>query len=197
MTPRYPELTAIVLAAGLSRRAAPHNKLLLPFRDSTVVRRTVEAMAGAEFGELLVVTGHQHDAVERAVAGLPVRFVFADDFSAGMGRTLAAGVRHSSMNTSGWVVVPGDLPRLRPDLVRKIVDHALIASRQCHVIPTANGERGHPVVIGGWLRTQLLNLAGDVGARDLLASPPESARSRYFEVQDDGILRDVDAASSL
>lgn len=194
MTPALSGLTGIVLAAGLSRRAAPHNKLLLPFRDSTVVRCTVEAMVGAGLGELLVVTGHQRDAVERALAGLPIRFVFADDFSGGMGHSLATGVRHSSPDTTAWVVTPGDLPRLSSALVRKIAAHA---SGDCHVIPAANGERGHPVLIGGWLRSQLLGLRGDEGARGILASPSEAKRCQVFDVQDTAILRDVDSTDSL
>jgi molybdenum cofactor cytidylyltransferase len=192
-------LTGIVLAAGLSRRAAPHHKLLLPGPDGsgrTVVRATVEAMCGAGLSEILVVTGHEREAVEAALAGTPVRFVFAAGYAQGMGASLAAGVRAAGEDGAGLLVTPGDLPALTPALVGTIARHFAGLSFTHHVVPTAGGRRGHPVVLGSWLRTALGSLAADVGARELLAAPPESARCRFFEVGDEAILTDVDDASS-
>lgn len=190
-----PSVTAIVLAAGLSRRAAPHNKLLMPAPDGsarTIVRATVEAIVGAELREVIVVTGHERDRVEAALAGLAVRFVFADDYAHGMGHSLAAGVRAAQADTVGFVVVPADLPELTPALVRRVVECFVSERTEYHVIPTASGARGHPVVLGAWLRPQLEVLSGDAGARHLLAVPAEAARCCYFEVGDRAILRDVD-----
>jgi CTP:molybdopterin cytidylyltransferase MocA len=61
-----------------------------------------------------------------------------------------------------------------------------------HVIPMAHGARGHPVVLGAWLRGALGQLTGDSGARHLLAMPAEQARTCQLEVGDPAILRDVD-----
>ena len=91
------DLSAVVLAAGLSRRAAPHNKLLFPFGGDTVVRATVHAFCGAGLGEVLVVTGHQREPVEAALAGLPVRIVFAEDFAAGHGERYVVDRMHLAL----------------------------------------------------------------------------------------------------
>jgi molybdenum cofactor cytidylyltransferase len=192
-----PAVTAIVLAAGLSRRAAPQHKLLLPAPDGSgrvVVRATVEAICGGGFADVIIVTGHECARIEAALDGLPVRCVFATDFAGGMGNSLAAGVRAARTETLGFAVVPGDLPELTSPLVRTIV--ACFASEGCrhHVIPMAGGARGHPVVLGAWLRPQLETLAGDAGARHLLMSPGEAAQCCYLEVGDRAILRDVDTA---
>jgi molybdenum cofactor cytidylyltransferase len=189
--------TAIVLAAGLSRRAAPHHKLLLPAPDGsgrTVVRATVEALCGArnQLAEILVVTGHEHARIEAALAGLPVRCVFAPEFASGMGHSLAAGVRAAIPDTPGFLVSPGDLPGLTPALVARVADAAAHAAHQRHIIPTAGGRRGHPVFLGAWLRDALSTLTGDAGARLLLQQPAERTRTELLEVGDDAILRDVD-----
>ncbi len=186
------DLSAVVLAAGLSRRAAPANKLLLPFQGTTVVRATVTAFCAAGLGEVWVVTGHQREAVEAALAGLPVRCVFAADYAHGMGHSLAAGIRALAPTARGWVISPGDLPRLPPALIQRIARHFLAGDAAYHVIPLAAGRRGHPVVLGPWLRPQLERLQGDEGARRWLATPAEQARSRFFEVGEDAIWRDVD-----
>lgn len=189
--------SAIILAAGLSRRAAPHHKLLLPAPDGsgrTVVRATVEAICGprAQLAEILVVTGHARAAVEAALAGLPVRCVFAPDFAGGMGHSLAAGVRAAISDTPGFLVSPGDLPGLTSALVARVADAAAHHGHRRHVLPTSGGQRGHPVFLGAWLRDALSALTGDAGARLLLQQPAERARTELLEVGDDAILRDVD-----
>lgn len=190
-------ITAIVLAAGLSRRAAPHHKLLLPAPDGSgrvVVRATVEAMCGAGCGEVIVVTGHERARLEAALDGLSVRCVFAPDFADGMGRSLAAGVRAAAADVRGFAITPADLPGLTGALARSIVGCFVAGRCAHHVLPMAAGARGHPVVLGAWLRPQLEALAGDTGARHLLAAPVERVRSMYVEVGDEAILRDVDRA---
>ncbi len=188
-------VSAIVLAAGFSRRAAPHHKLLLPAPDGSgrvVLRATVEAALGVGLAEVLVVTGHERGRVEAALAGLAVRLVHAPDFAAGMGRSLAAGVAAVDPAAAGFAVVPGDLPRLRSEHIRAVVDEFERLGSNRHVIPVFRGERGHPVVLGAWLRGSLLGLAGDVGARPLLDAPEEGARSRFLVVEDDAFVRDFD-----
>ncbi|BET65336.1 hypothetical protein ASA1KI_02540 [Opitutales bacterium ASA1] len=190
-------VVAVVLAAGLSRRAAPHHKLLLPAPDGSgrsVVRATVEAFCGAsaDLHDVVVVTGHERPRIEAALAGLPIRFVFAPDFAAGMGRSLAAGIRSVDTHVAGFAVAPGDLPWLRAGLITEAVARFKAESGTRHVLPLADGRRGHPVILGAWLRPALENLDGDVGARLLLAEPAQQARIAYWETGDEAVLRDVD-----
>jgi molybdenum cofactor cytidylyltransferase len=190
-------VAAVVLAAGLSRRAAPHHKLLLPAPDGSgrsVVRATVEAFCGsaASFHEIVVVTGHERERIESALAGLPIRCVFAPDFAVGMGRSLAAGIQSVDTHVAGFAVAPGDLPWLRPGLIAEAVARFTAESGTRHVLPLASGRRGHPVVLGAWLRPALETLDGDVGARRLLSEPAQSARIAYWETGDEAVLRDVD-----
>jgi molybdenum cofactor cytidylyltransferase len=189
-------VSAIVLAAGLSRRMAPHNKLLLPWGASaatTVVAATVEAVCrAAVFTEVLVVTGHDRERVERALAGSAARPVFAADFARGMGASLACGVRAARANATGFAVIPGDLPGLNPVLVREVFAAFVSHGGTRHVVPAAGGRRGHPVIVGAWLRSELEQLDGDVGARLLLERETERERCLFLEVGDESILRDVD-----
>lgn len=170
------ELSAIVLAAGLSRRAQPSNKLLLERSGKCVIRSVVEAVECAGFGETLVVVGHAYERIEAALQGLAVRFVYAPEYAKGMGHSLAAGIRASKNEASGFVITVGDLPELRPEHVGIVAD-AFIAHRgQMHCIPICKGQPGHPVVLGAWLRPELEALEGDSGAKALLKQPDEAQR---------------------
>ena len=99
------QCTALVLAAGLSRRAGADNKLLWGLDGKSLVERVVRAALESSVGSVHVVTGHEADAVREALSGLPVTFVHCADYEEGMGRSLAAGVASLPEGCRG-VVVP-------------------------------------------------------------------------------------------
>lgn len=186
-------LAGVILAAGLSRRAAPHNKLLHPGRDGTpVVRCVAAAFAAAGLQEVIVVTGHQHDAVANAVSGLSLRTIYAPDFASGMGASLAAGIRSVSPTCQGFLICPGDLPDMSAAIVRQVALVFAEHGSAKHIVPVHNGLRGHPVALVADLRSQLEKLSGDQGAKVLLSSPREIERTLYLSVETNAISADND-----
>jgi len=186
-------LAGIILAAGLSRRAAPHNKLLLPGRDGApVVRCVASTFTAAGLQEVIVVTGHQHEAVADAVSGLSLRTIYTADFESGMGNSLAAGVRAVTQTCDGFLVCPGDLPDMNVAIVRQIA-HAFQAHKGTqNIIPMHGGLRGHPVALVADLRPKLEKLSGDQGAKVLLSVPEEIERTLYLSVETNAISADND-----
>lgn len=186
-------LVGIILAAGLSRRAAPHNKLLLPGRDGIpVIRRVATAFAASGLQEVVVVTGHQHEAVANAVSGLSLRTIYAADFGSGMGNSLAAGVRAAAQTCHGFLICPGDLPDMSVSLVRQVALAFDAHKGTKHIIPIHHGLRGHPVALVANLRPKLEKLSGDQGAKVLLSAPEEIERTFYLPVETNAIHADND-----
>ena len=93
---------AVVLAAGRSRRMAPHNKLLVTDKaGKPMIARVVDNVPSSKARPLLVVTGHQAEQVEHALGGRPVRYVHADQYADGLSASLKAGDRKSTrLNSS-------------------------------------------------------------------------------------------------
>ncbi|MBT4095373.1 MAG: NTP transferase domain-containing protein, partial [Nitrospinaceae bacterium] len=67
-------ISAILLAAGLSSRLG-RNKLLASLGGKAAVRRVAEAALASKAAEVVVVTGHEREGVEAALAGLSVTLV--------------------------------------------------------------------------------------------------------------------------
>jgi molybdenum cofactor cytidylyltransferase len=106
-----------------------------------------------------------------------------------MGYSIAAGVA-SRPNASGWLMLPGDMPLVRPDTLRLI---AAALPLEAVVFAQHHGRRGHPVGFSAELFSDLVQLTGDEGARRLIARYP----SRGVEVTDPGVLIDVDTKADL
>jgi molybdenum cofactor cytidylyltransferase len=63
------------------------------------------------------------------------------------------------------------------------------------VVPVVNGRRGHPVGIPGSLREGLLMMPPDRSLKDALAALGEELQ--LIEVDDEGVVRDVDVPTDL
>jgi molybdenum cofactor cytidylyltransferase len=109
-----------------------------------------------------------------------------------MGTSLAAGVR-AAAEADGWVIALADMPFVRPETIAKIVkameQGAAIAA------PKTGGQRGHPVGFARAFFEALSSLKGDAGAREVLKRYPD--RIVLCEVDDPGVLRDIDQPSDL
>ncbi len=180
----------VLLAAGASRRMGGTNKLLLPVGGRPMVRRPAEALVGAGLEPVIVVLGRDADAVAEALAGLPVRQVRNPDPDEGMGGSLRRGCEALPAGADAVAVALGDLPGLRPEAVRRVVE-AFRRSPRGIAVPVHRGRRGHPVVLDlGRYRAELLALGGDRGARSLLRTHPHDVLE--VPVDDPGVVADVD-----
>ena len=131
------------------------------------------------------VLQHTLDAVR--ASGLPWHVEAAGH--PGMGDSIAAAVR-ATPDANGWLIVLGDLPLIRASTLQ-----ALATALSLHevVIPTYNGQRGHPVGFSARCREPLLGLTGDQGA----ASVVKMFGATLIPLDDAGITSDVDTVADL
>jgi molybdenum cofactor cytidylyltransferase len=109
-----------------------------------------------------------------------------------MGASLACGVQ-ATRDAAGWVVALGDMPWIETSTIARVA--AAIADGATVAAPFYRGQRGHPVGFGASCFAALAALAGDEGARSILASHRDSVVR--IDVDDAGTLRDVDRSADL
>ena len=185
-----PPVTGVLLAAGEARRFGG-DKLRVPLGGGAqagvpmgiaAYRTLVRAMADS------IVVVRPDDAVLRALFEQEgAKVVVAPDASAGLSRSLAAGV--SALDSaSGFVVALADMPWI--DVATLAAIARAIAHGASIAAPQFQGQRGHPVGFAPRHRAALLGLHGDQGARDILAAHRDSLV--LIDVDDPGVLRDID-----
>jgi molybdenum cofactor cytidylyltransferase len=114
---------------------------------------------------------------------------------AGMGDTIAAAVAQT-MDAAGWLVLPGDLPLVRPESLRQVA--AQLAAHNV-VLPQYRGERGHPVGFGAVCRDGLSRLHGPQGAASVVRGQAahDPALVLELELDDPGLVTDIDTVRDL
>jgi molybdenum cofactor cytidylyltransferase len=188
------EPTVIVLAAGRgSRFAAGSHKLAAPFGEAGVLETTLRHAIESRLHVVVVTTAAFAELARSNVAARDVVILseLAGDGPGGfgMGHSIAAGVS-ARPHSSGWLVLPGDMPRVQPATLQAV---ARELDRHSVVYAQHGGRRGHPVGFAAELYSELVGLTGDEGARRLLARYPAFA----IELDDPGILIDIDTTEDL
>ena len=189
-------IAGVVLAAGASRRFADGRgvqKLVASAAGKPVIRWTVEHLLAAPIDEVVVVTGHERDAVRGALASLRVRIVDNPHFTRGLGASLEAGLAALPAAVTGAIIALGDQPTVSTAVINTLID-AWHDRRMPIVAPLYRGVRGNPVLFAASLFAELRAVGGDHGARDLIARSPD--RVTLVDVDADMPL-DVDDRASL
>ncbi len=190
---------AILLAAGYGRRFAEQsetlsNKLLAPCigLDGTrrpVLEHALRAFEGWSGTGVLVVRRDSERRDELSALASQYGFDLLDVASSGMGDSLSAAVG-AYPTAQGWLVALGDMPWVQAHTVQSVYT-GMTPEGIC--LPVYQGQRGHPVGFGATYGQALSALNGDQGGRRLL----EQGRVTLLEVNDPGIVRDVDVPKDL
>jgi molybdenum cofactor cytidylyltransferase len=182
-------IVGILLAAGRSVRFG-NDKLLVPLEDGTPIGVAALKNLAAAVDAVVAVVRPGDAALVSALGARGARVTECPNATEGMGESLAWGVRAAPV-AAAWLIALADMPWVGPDASGRVAD----ALRQGAPIaaPKWQGRQGHPVGFAARHYAELIALSGDVGARPVI----ERHGVLLVNVEDDGIVRDVDAPRDL
>lgn len=153
-------------------------------------------------GERFIASGGTGSKLKALLAGKPVlehtlaavrasglAWHLEDAGHDGMGDSIAAAVR-ATQDAAGWLVLPGDLPLVRPESLRAVA--AALAGSEV-VLPAYQGQRGHPVGFSAACRDALMTLTGAQGAAPVV----RQYKSMQLALDDAGVVTDIDTVQDL
>jgi len=196
-------VSTVILAAGMSTRF-PGNKMIYKVSINgeavPLIRYLVRKflMSGV-VDDVVVVIGHEKEAIIDAVGDLDVKFVFNPDYRVGMSSSVKVGVA-SVMKYSDIVLIhPGDVFFIRRETIAFLVNYALKlagTTLKFVVIPKYGVKGGHPLIVGKELLADVLNIREESrGLKGFLSNACEYVK--YVDVDDVGVLADVDTLEDL
>ncbi len=188
--PKHNRITAVVLAAGLSKRMGDQNKLLILIDNEPMIRRTVGMLCQCGLQEVVVVLGYEHEKVRQVLEGLNVRYVFNADYEQGQVTSVQCGLDAVTESSEGAMICLADQPALgEPDIANLIEGFYQLTDKDI-VIPLYQSQRGNPIIISTAARQRVLNNGENMGCRCYIDSHPESVQ--WMEVDSPAFITDLD-----
>ncbi|HSL11050.1 MAG TPA: nucleotidyltransferase family protein [Actinomycetota bacterium] len=161
-------ISGVVLAAGTASRFGS-TKQLAVLDGAPLVLHAVGTLRDRT-DEIVVVTGHDADAVE-AVLPEDVRPVRNARYRDGMATSLAAALHALDDDSEAAVILQADQPGVRGDDVDALIDRFRVTRARIVRLRYADGPG--PSLLSREIYADAGHLSGDAGARILIASHPE------------------------
>jgi molybdenum cofactor cytidylyltransferase len=183
-------ISAILLAAGESRRMG-RPKLLLKWGGSTIIEKSVDTLLASKIDELIVVLGHQAQAILRKLGTRRLKAVVNPRYRMGMSTSIRTGIGQVSSTSEALLIALADQPLIERDLIDHLID-TYGRNPQGIVLPTYKGKRGHPVILNSnRYRGEIETVVGDAGCRPVLEHHPGDILE--VPVDSEGVVVDIDS----
>ncbi len=161
--PRY---FAIIPAAGNSTRMGSP-KLLLPMGSGTLIEQTLAAWRASRVEKVVVIVRPDDQELAHLCRSCGVDVVVPPIVPPEMKDSVLHGLQHIQANYSpvdedAWLLAPADMPSLSPRVIEALI-MAHDCNKNCMLIPTLGGKRGHPVLFPWSISGEVFSLSANEG----------------------------------
>jgi len=182
-------ISAIILAAGQSRRMG-RPKLVLQWRNTTVLGKVIETIKQSGIDEITVVTGGARDKVGKIVEEHQALTIHNSDYEkTEMLSSIQLGLKTQNVRSEAVLICLGDQPQVEERNVRLICE-SFRTHKKNIVVPSYQMRRGHPWLVARELWSEILQLRAPDSTRDFLNMHNDEIL--YVEIDTPSILQDLD-----
>ena len=193
------EIAGILLAAGQSSRFGSQKLTCrLPDSEFTIAEQSAyNLMQALPHSIAIIREGDQQ--LNNLLSSTGITIVENPEADSGISSSIKCALNYlaqkkgTDSTLKGYLIALADMPYITPTIIKSLADTLLKGQLLC--APQFENQRGHPVGFSAQLKTELLALKGDIGAKPLLDKYKNQLH--LIKVDDNGVLFDIDYADDL
>lgn len=187
-------IASIILAAGLSSRAAPENKLLFELDGKTIIKTVVDLVLNLELELNMMLIGHQSEKIKKAAYSEKISYIYNPNYKSGMSTSLRLAIENLPKNIDAAFIFLADMPFIRLCDIKTIFQYYDCSKPGIYRL-VYKERPGHPVLISQHFFKAFKMIKGDIGAKKLFTQ----FKNYVIEIpcDYDGIINDVDNIACL
>ena len=186
-------ISAILLAAGQSKRMDGENKLAKEIQRIPLIKHSVKNILASSIDELIVVLGYQKETIEKLInKNEKIKFVFNKDFESGIASSIKTGLDNLSEKTEAFFICLGDMPMVNLNIYNQLIKSI---NKKEIIVPTYKGQQGNPVLFAKSMKEKIINISGDIGAKKILELNKDKILN--LEINDQCVTKDFNTQDSF
>ncbi len=185
------KICGILLAAGAGTRFGG-KKMTAKLAGGKILGLASYENLLASVPNSIVVINANDTLTKNLYLGVGAKTTLCELSNLGMSHSLIHGVSTAS-DCDGWIIALGDMPFIKKNSIDRIA--AALSEGALLAVPQYMQKNGHPVGFSNKLKSEILGLKGDSGAKTILESYRNN--TAFIETNDPGILMDIDKKEDL
>lgn len=186
-------VSAILLAAGESKRMGEQDKLFLKYKGTWIINHVMQHLWASNQSELVIVMNNDDNNLLDGQQSAEIKTIVNPDYKKGMTTSIQKGVEAASSQASGYMICLADQPLMQRKEYDDIIDRFELLVRhdpKSIVVPFFDGKKGNPVIFSSVYRAAILAHREMEGCKEIVKTNKEHVY--HIAMETDHILRDVD-----
>ena len=183
-------ITAILLAAGQSKRLFNQNKLIKNYKGKPLINHAVQSIIKSKIEKLIIVLGFEYLKVKKKInKNKKIKFVINHNYTRGIASSIKCGLKKISNKSYGFIIVQADMPEISKNILNKLYKEIKTNKKEIFV-PRKNNKIGNPIGFKLSMINQLKKISGNRGAKFIIKR--NKSKIKYIRAKSLGIFRDID-----
>jgi len=188
-------ISAILLAAGQSKRLKSENKLIKLYKKIPLINHSLKALQKSKVNKVIIVLGHEHKKVKKIIKKNKKNiFIYNKNFRKGMASSIKVGLRKITRNDKGFIIVQSDMPFIKTVDIDKIFNSIKLKKFLVYVLKFKN-KIGNPIGFDISLIKKFKNIKGEFGAKFMVKRLKN--RTKFIRTSTAKSFKDFDKASDF
>ena len=183
-------ISAILLAAGQSKRISKENKLIKKFKDIPLINHILKSLIKSKVNKIIIVLGHDRNKVKKILLkNKKITFVINKNYKKGMSSSIKFGLRKITKSSKGFMIIQSDMPFIKSSHINKIYTSLLKKNYLVHALKYKN-RIGNPIGFNKTVINRFKKLKGDIGAKYMVKRLKNN--TNFIKVNSKKIFKDLD-----
>ena len=183
-------ISAILLAAGKSKRLVKENKLLKIYKKKPLINHSLKSLLKSKIGKILIVLGFEKNKVKKIIIkNKKIRFIFNKDYEKGIATSIKCGLNKISKKNKGFIIVQADMPFIKTKHINKICNSIEKKKHLVHALKFKN-RVGNPIGFDISALSKFRKMKGKYGAKFMVKKLKKN--TNFIKVDSQKIFKDFD-----
>ena len=183
-------ISAILLAAGRSKRLQGENKLIKKFKSKSLINHILKSLIKSKVNKIIVVLGHENRKIKKVtLKSKKITFVVNSQYFKGISASIKCGLKKISKINTGFLIVHADMPLVSKTILNTLC-LALKNKNKEIFVPVYKKKVGNPLAFKYSMIKSLKKIRGDKGAKKLIRS--NKSKVQLVKIKSKSILVDFD-----
>ena len=179
-------ITAILLAAGQSKRLRGENKLTKLFKGKPLINNILFSLIKSKVNKIIIVLGFEHLKIKtKLLKSKKINFVINKNYKKGMSSSIKTGLKKLSKNSQGFLIVLGDMPNITQTTINKICLSITRSDKEI-ILPKFKNKTGNPIGFKQSMIKNIYKIKGDRGAKDMIKK--NNKKIKFLNINSKSIL---------